>query len=113
MTHSQSATVREKHAEDVSELIKCYQKLSELTRDAAERSYRYASHAEGSESRARLDKRNAEDSAWRAEHAAHEAKGAAIVAEAAAKHARQAMLVIKLSLMGAILAFAAILFFTH
>ena len=87
--------------------------MSELTRDAAERAYRYASHAEGAESRAILDKRAAEDSAWRAEHAAHEAKAAANFAEDVAKSARKTLQAIKLSLLVAILAAAAIYFFTH
>lgn len=113
MTHSPNDTVREKHAEDVSELLKCYRKLSDLTHDAAERAYRSASIAEGASSRASLDKRAAEDHAWRAEHAAHEAKAAANFAEDVAKSARKALQTIMLSLLVAILAAAAIYFFTH
>lgn len=113
MTHSQNDIAREKHAEDVSELFKSYRKLSDLTHDAAERAYRSASIAEGASSRASLDKRAAEDHAWRAEYAANEAKAAANFAEDVAKRANKALLAIKLALMLAILAFAAIHFFTH
>lgn len=114
MNNSQTETnTCQKHAEDVSELLKCYRKLSDLTRAAAERAYRSASIAEGASSRASLDKRAAEDHAWSAEHAAHEAKAAAIGAEEAAKRASNALLAIKLLLLVAILAAAAIHFFTH
>lgn len=114
MNHSQTETnTCQKHAEDVSELLKCYRKLSELTHDAAERAYRSATIAEGASSRASLDKRDADGYAWRAEHSAHEAKAASIVAEKYAKSASKALLAIKLALMITILAFAAIHFFTH
>lgn len=79
----------------------------------AERAARSAECAEGSEKRAYHAKLTAENAAFRATLMGDEAKAAVIVAREYAQRARKAMLAIMLALMGAILAFAAIHFFTH
>jgi hypothetical protein len=121
-THTQTATVREMRtlantcktqAADAAEHLKACQRLSEVTCDSAKLADRSAGLAEEAEKRAFHEKISAELAAGRADRRAHDAQAAANIASDAARDARKAKRAIIIALLIAILADAALHFFTH